>query len=390
MTLSTSSSPASAAFAPIPLWRQLQSTATVLVAIRAGQSATTALNDVETSLRPGVQALVFHVLRGLGQAEALRRKLANRTPPPPVDALLCIAMGLGWSEVRGEEGGVFYDSFTLVDQAVEAAKRNPATRPQSSFINACLRRFLREREALLEAVAGEPMATWNHPRWWIDRLRQDHPRRWRDILQANNTHAPMALRVNVQKVSQTQYLHTLDAMNIDAMPVGAFGILLDQARPVQDIPGFLDGQVSVQDAGAQMAAPLLLRGLDLSQPLHILDACAAPGGKTAHLLELAGAQAHAHITALDIDPVRCERIHQNLDRLGLQAQGHVTVMAADARAPETWWQQQCGGVLFDAILLDAPCTASGIVRRHPAVGWLRRESEIDQLAIIQSGLLATL
>ena len=364
MTLSTSSSPASAAFAPIPLWRQLQSTATVLVAIRAGQSATTALNDVETSLRPGVQALVFHVLRGLGQAEALRRKLANRTPPPPVDALLCIALALGWREERAEEGGLFYDSFTLVDQAVEAAKRNPATRPQSSFINACLRRFLREREALLEAVAGEPMATWNHPRWWIDRLRQDHPRRWRDILQANNTHAPMALRVNVQKVSQTQYLHTLDAMNIDAMPVGAFGILLDQARPVQDIPGFLDGQVSVQDAGAQMAAPLLLRGLDLSQPLHILDACAAPGGKTAHLLELAGAQAHAHVTALDIDPVRCERIHQ--------------------------WQQQCGGVLFDAILLDAPCTASGIVRRHPDVRWLRRESDIAQLAIIQSGLLATL
>ena len=390
MTLSTSSSPASAAFAPIPLWRQLQSTATVLVAIRAGQSATTALNDVETSLRPGVQALVFHVLRGLGQAEALRRKLANRTPPPPVDALLCIALALGWREERAEEGGLFYDSFTLVDQAVEAAKRNPATRPQSSFINACLRRFLREREALLEAVAGEPMATWNHPRWWIDRLRQDHPRRWRDILQANNTHAPMALRVNVQKVTQAQYLHALDAMNIDAMPVGAFGILLDQARPVQDIPGFLDGQVSVQDAGAQMAAPLLLRGLDLTQPLHILDACAAPGGKTAHLLELAGAQAHAHVTALDIDPVRCERIHQNLDRLGLQAQGHVTVMAADARAPETWWQQQCWGVLFDAILLDAPCTASGIVRRHPDVRWLRRESDIAQLAIIQSGLLATL
>lgn len=124
MTLSTSSLPVPAPFAPIPLWRQLQSTATVLVAIRAGQSATTALNDVETSLRPGVQALVFHVLRGLGQAEALRRKLANRTPPPPVDALLCIALALGWREERAEEGGLFYDSFTLVDQAVEAAKRN--------------------------------------------------------------------------------------------------------------------------------------------------------------------------------------------------------------------------------------------------------------------------
>lgn len=386
----TLSSPVSAHPTSIPLWRQLQSTATVLVAIRAGQSATAALNDVENTLRPGVQALVFHVLRGLGQAEALRRKLANRNPPPPVDALLCIALALGWREERGDDGGLFYDPFTLVDQAVEAAKRNPATRPQASFINACLRRFLRERDALLEAVAGEPMATWNHPRWWIDRLRQDHPRRWRDILQANNTHAPMALRVNVQKVDQAQYLKRLDAMDIGAMPVGAFGVLLDHARPVQDIPGFMAGEVSVQDAGAQMAAPLLLRGLDLSQPLHILDACAAPGGKTAHLLELAGAQSPVHVTALDIDPLRCERIHQTLDRLGLQAQGHVSVMAADARAPETWWQKLCGGVLFDAILLDAPCTASGIVRRHPDVRWLRRESDIAQLAIIQAGLLATL
>lgn len=378
---------------PIPLWRQLQATAIVLVAIRAGQSATTALNDVEISLRPGVQALVFHVLRGLGQAEALRRRLASRTPPPLVDALLCTALALGW---RGERSpntardGLYYDPFTLVDQTVEAAKRSPATRAQSSFVNACLRRFLREREDLLAAIEGEPMATWNHPRWWIERLRHDHPRRWRDILQANNTQAPMTLRVNVQKVAPAQYLKALNAMNIGASAVGESGIVLDHARPVQDIPGFAEGQVSVQDAGAQMAAPLLLRGLDLSQPLHILDACAAPGGKTAHLLELAGEQAQVHVTALDIDPLRCERIHQNLDRLGLQAQGHVAVMAADARAPDTWWPQQCGSVLFDAILLDAPCTASGIVRRHPDVRWLRRESDIAQLAIIQAGLLATL
>ena len=138
MTLSTSSSPASAAFAPIPLWRQLQSTATVLVAIRAGQSATTALNDVETSLRPGVQALVFHVLRGLGQAEALRRKLANRTPPPPVDALLCIALALGWREERAEEGGLFYDPFTRVEQAGGAVQRNPAPRPPDACTHLAL------------------------------------------------------------------------------------------------------------------------------------------------------------------------------------------------------------------------------------------------------------
>ena len=386
----TPSSPVSSLSQPVPLWRQLQATAAVLVAIRGGQSATAALNEVEGTLRPGVQALVFHVLRGLGQAEALRRKLAKRTPPPPVDALLCIALALGWREERANDAGLFYDAFTLVDQTVEAAKRNPATRPQASFINACLRRFLRERDALLESVASEPMATWNHPRWWIDRLRQDHPHRWRDILQANNTQAPITLRVNVKKVSQAQYLQRLHAMDIGAVAVGASGILLDHARPVHDIPGFMDGLVSVQDAGAQMAAPLLLRGLDLAQPLHILDACAAPGGKTAHLLELADDHTGMHVTALDIDPVRCERIHQNLERLGLQTTSRVAVMAADAHAPDTWWRQQCGGVLFDAILLDAPCTASGIVRRHPDVRWLRRESDIAQLAIIQSGLLATL
>jgi len=182
---------------PVPLWRQLQATAAVLTAIRSGQSATTALEPVEPALRPGVQALVFHVLRSLGKAEALRRKLAQRTPPPQVDSLLCAALALAWQGNQAEEGAPAYDAFTLVDQTVEAAKRQSSTRAQASFINACLRRFLREREAMLDAIDGEPMATWNHPRWWIERLRHDHPKRWRDILQANNMQAPMALRCTV-------------------------------------------------------------------------------------------------------------------------------------------------------------------------------------------------
>jgi 16S rRNA (cytosine967-C5)-methyltransferase len=379
----------------IALWQQLQATATALVAIRGGQSAPSALLAVAPPLRPGVRALVFHVLRWLGRAEALRRKLASRTPAPLPDALLCTALALAWREDDAP-----YEPFTLVDQTVEAAKRNPATRPQASFINACLRRFLRERDELLAAVEHEPMAFWNHPRWWIEQLKRDHPRRWQDILRANNAQAPMTLRVNVQQISRAKALQAFDAMDIEADPVGDVGVVLGRALPVEQVPGFAEGQVSVQDAAAQLAAPLLLRGLDLDprsrggRPLRVLDACAAPGGKTAHLLEYAaeatgtapGGTLPIEVLALDIDPVRCERIHQTLDRLGLSAR----VLAADARSPRDWWPQHCGGEPFDAILLDAPCTASGIVRRQPDVRWLRRESDIAQLAIIQAGLLTTL
>ncbi len=357
----------------IPLWRQLQAVAHVLADVRAGRSLTAVLDRVDRELRPGVQALSFHVMRSLGRADALRRQLARRAPPDPVDALLCAALALIWNE-----GDAPYEAFTLVDQAVEAAKRNPATRPQASFINGCLRRFLRERETLVRATDGDPVARWNHPRWWIDRLKRDHPDQWEALLEASNTPAPMALRVNARRATVTQYLQALQAQGIDAVTQGASGVLLQHPRPVQDIPGFGEGLVSVQDTGAQWAAPLLLQGMDISAPLNILDACAAPGGKTAHLLESSAAR----VTALDIDPQRCERIRQTLQRLGLAAE----VIAADAAQPATWWR----GDSFDAILLDAPCTASGIVRRHPDVRWLRREGDIAQLAAIQAQLLKVL
>ena len=168
--------------------------------------------------------------------------------------------------------------------------------------------------------------------------------------------------------------------------MGQHGVALRQAMPVQSLPHFAEGWVSVQDAAAQQAAPLLLQGLDLSQPLRVLDACAAPGGKTAHLLEMAGPQSPLQVTALEIDATRSVRIGETLQRLGLMAQ----VLVADAARPQDWWQSQCGGVPFDAILLDAPCTASGIVRRHPDVRWLRRESDIAQLATLQAALLKAL
>ena len=355
------------------LWRQLQAGAAALAAIRAGRSGSEALDSVPAPLRPGVQALVYAALRELGRAEALRRLLAPRKPPPAVDALLCLALALAW-----RDEGAAYEAHTLVNQAVEAAKRSEGMRAQANFVNACLRRFLRERAALVAQTEADPVARWNHPRWWIERLQREVPGHWQAILQANNRQAPMTLRVNTRKTSVRDYQAQLQAAGIAAWRNGEQGLTLAAPLPVQQIPGFAQGLVSVQDAAAQQAAPLLLQGLPAAGRLHLLDACAAPGGKTAHLLELADAE----VTALDIDPLRCQRIEDNLQRLGLQAR----VCAADAGQPQTWWD----GQPFDAILLDAPCTASGIVRRHPDVRWLRRESDVAQLAAQQARLLRTL
>ncbi len=359
----------------VPLWHQLQGAAFLLMAVRSGRSMTAALEDVDTSIRPGVQALGFHALRHLGRAEALRQQLASRPPPPEADALLCVALALIWTEE-----GAPYTSHTLVDQAVEAAKNSEETRHQASFINGCLRRFLRERDTLVAVTERHPQAVWNHPQWWIDRLRKDHPEHWQAILRANNTRASLILRVNARKTTSAKYLQDIAAIDIGASLVGAQGVALAHAQSVPSLPGYAEGQFSVQDAAAQLAAPLLLDGLaaESGGRLRVLDACAAPGGKTAHLLELADCD----VTALDIDARRCERIGQNLQRLGLQAD----IRVGDAASPAEWWD----GRPYDAILLDAPCTASGIVRRHPDVRWLRRPTDIAQLASLQLRLFDAL
>jgi len=354
----------------LPLWRQLQATTHVLQAIRQGQSGTAALAGVAPALRPGVQALSFEVWRSLGRAQALRKLLAPRHPPAPVDALLCTALALLW---RAHDAS--YDDHTLVNQAVEAAKRSPAIKPQAAFVNACLRRFLREREALVRQTDGDTVARWNHPAWWVEQVQSDWPKHWQTILAAADQHAPMVLRVNARHGTPSQYLEKLHAAGIAAREIGAFGVQLSSACAVQQLPGFSEGWVSVQDSAAQLAAPLLLSGLKSTGGLRVLDACAAPGGKTAHLLELSDAA----VTALDVDPLRCELIHQTLQRLGLQAQ----VLAADAANVAAWWD----GTPYDAILLDAPCSASGIVRRHPDIRWLRRQTDIAQLAATQARLL---
>ena len=358
-----------------PLWQLLQATAHVALAVQNGRSMTAAIEAVPKDLRPGVQALSFQTMRWWGRAMALRKCLARKAPPAQADALLCTALALSWQDDLAP-----YPVHTLVNQAVEAARRHKDMRAQAPFVNACLRRFLREREALIAQTDADITAQWNHPAWWVQRLQSDHPQHWQSILQAAQSAAPMTLRVSPQHSSVQAYLQALEAQGIAAKAVAEWGVQLLKAVPVHQLPGFSEGHVSVQDAAAQLAAPLLLNGLSPSQKvLRLLDACAAPGGKTGHLLEC---DSRAQVLALDVDPVRCERIQQNLDRLKRTAQ----IVVANAAKPEDWWDGQS----FDGILLDAPCTASGIGRRHPDVRWLRRESDVAQLAAIQAKLLKAL
>jgi 16S rRNA (cytosine967-C5)-methyltransferase len=340
---------------------------------------TAAIEQVSKDIRPGVQALSFQAMRWWGRAVAVRKQLARKAPPPAADALLCTALALSWRDDLAP-----YAVHTLVNQAVEAARRHKDMRAQAPFVNACLRRFLRERDALLLTTQNDLTAQWNHPAWWVKRVQHDHPDQWTAILEAAQSAAPMSLRVNQQHHTVAEYLAVLQTQNIAGKAIMiegvSSGVQLEKAVPVNALPGFAQGHVSVQDAAAQWAAPLLLKDLQAAgAQLRLLDACAAPGGKTGHLLECAPT---AQVLALDVDPQRCERIQQNLERLQVQAQ----IVAADAADTSKWWD----GQLFDGILLDAPCTASGIGRRHPDVRWLRRETDVAQLANIQAKLLKAL
>jgi 16S rRNA (cytosine967-C5)-methyltransferase len=352
------------------LSRLLEQTADAVQAVRSGRSLTDVLAACPGPLRPGTQALSFLVLRRLGAAQAVRAIVAPRTPPPAVEALLLSAIALLWPDDAPP-----YADHTLVDQAVTAARKRA---PQSaSFLNAVLRRFLRERDALVAAAMKQPTAQWNHPQWWIDRLKADWPQDWRGILASAQARPPMCLRVNRRRFTGAQYLQQLEAAGLAGRLTGTQTIVLDAPVPVDRLPGFADGAVSVQDAAAQRAANLLV-GAGLAPGARVLDACAAPGGKTAHLLELADLD----VLALDSDPKRLARVDDALARLHLKAR----TQAGDGRRPADWWD----GRPFDAILLDAPCSASGIVRRHPDIRWLRRSEDIAALGKIQAELLDAL
>ncbi len=359
---------------PIALAEQLPEVARAVAAVRQGRSLAEVLPTVPHRLRPGVQALTFLTLRRGGETRALVARLTRRPPPARVAALLEAALALLLE-------GAGYPPYAVVDQAVRALRgvQAPAL---TGFVNACLRRFLREREALLACVHEDVEARWNHPPWWVERLQRDHPHHWPAVLAADNRPAPMVLRVNRRHTARAAYQAQLMALGWTAEPIGDDGLVLAQPVPVERLPGWSEGAVSVQDGAAQLAAPLLL-GAGVPPGARVLDACAAPGGKSAHLLE----RADLELWALDVDAARCERVRETLQRLRLpSADSQVQVLAADAADPAAWWD----GRPFDAILLDAPCTASGIVRRHPDVRWLRRDSDVLALAAQQRRLLQAL
>ena len=354
----------------LPLAQLLTHTADAVQAVRGGQSLNQALLACPARARPGTQALSFRVLRGLGAALALRARLVPKAPPAPLDALLLTGLALLWPSDDAP-----YSDHTLVDQAVTAARQRQAA--SAAFVNAVLRRFLRERPALVAAVVQDPAAAFNHPAWWIAALQRDWPAQWQRILRANNQHPPMTLRVNARTGTPASYVQRLAEAGMAADAVGPQAVRLAVPCAVAQLPGFAQGDVSVQDAAAQLAAPLLI-GDGLPKNARVLDACAAPGGKTAHLLELADLD----VLALDSDATRLLRVDETLARLHLRAR----TVAADAGEPRTWWN----AVPFDAILLDAPCSASGVVRRHPDVRWLRRPGDIPALAQVQARLLDAL
>jgi 16S rRNA (cytosine967-C5)-methyltransferase len=316
--------------------------------------------------RSAVIDLCHGTLRRYGRVQALVRCLSRKgEAAPQVRALL-------WCALYALNSGR-YAAYTVVDQAVRACALLEQW-PARGYVNGVLRSYLRGREALEGRVLADVEARYQHPRWWIETLQRDHPQHWPSILEAGNMHPPMCLRVNRRRVQPEAYLAQLAAAGLAARHIADCALLLDKPVPTARLPGFAEGLVSVQDAGAQHCARLL----DLAPGQRVLDACAAPGGKCAHILE----SADLDMTALDADPVRAARIAPGLARLGLAANVH----AADCTALDAWWD----GRPFDRVLADVPCTGSGVARRHPEIKWLRRAGDLRGLAQRQAAILDAL
>lgn len=317
-------------------------------------------------MRGAVIDMVYGTLRRYGRGDALIDALAHRgTPDPGIRALLLCALYAIES--------THYAAHVAVDEAVRACTglHKPGAK---GFVNALLRGFLRERKALDEKLADNSTARAMHPDWWIAELRQTYPANWETILAAGNMHPAMGVRVNCRKTSVEACIARFETLGLPVRRVGENALLLARPVPVARLPGFGAGEVSVQDPGAQLAAQYL----DATDGLRVLDACAAPGGKTCHILE----RGDVDLLALDADAQRCERIRQNLSRLGLSAR----VEAADCRQVDRWWD----GRPFDRILADVPCTGSGIAHRHPDIKWLRRAGDPARFAQTQAGILDAL
>lgn len=313
--------------------------------------------------RGALQDIVYGSLRYLGRLNVWLEALLQRPlTDPQLGWLLRVALyQLAFTRAP---------AHAVVHNAVTAAGKSW----QGGLANAVLRSFQRRRAELEQLAQASLTGRWSHPMWWINKVQVDYPSDWQDILQSGLSHPPFTLRVNVRRGSTQQYLQRLSDAGMAAQQTGAVAVTLDKPVPVQLLPGFDQGDVSVQDAGAQLAAPLL----DVEPGQRVLDACAAPGGKTGHLLETA----NLSVTALDIDAARLARVEQNLDRLKLNAQ----LVQGDAAQPGTWWD----GRPFERILADVPCSASGVVRRNPDSKWLRRPEDIAGFGRQQAAILDAL
>ena len=321
---------------------------------------------------PAVRAIALGTLRWYLRLSPAISQLLERPDAlaAPVRALLAVAAHqVEYSRNPPE---------VTVDAAVDAARLLGVDRA-AGLVNAVLRRFVRERPALLARVDASLAARVAHPAWLVDRISSAWPEQAEEILLANNLHPPMTLRVDLSRGSRADYMAALANRSIGAKEIqwSAYAVTLDRPQPVEDLPGFADGWVSVQDAGAQLAADLL----QASPGMRVLDACAAPGGKTGHLLELLGGS--ADLTAVDNDEARIALIAGNLERLRRAAQ----LQAGDARDPSTFWE----GRAFHRILVDAPCSSTGVIRRHPDIKLLRRPEDIPpfaatQVAIVQAAV----
>ncbi|MFL6718633.1 MAG: 16S rRNA (cytosine(967)-C(5))-methyltransferase RsmB [Burkholderiaceae bacterium] len=345
--------------------------------VRTGTALPQALARVNQALqaipqaRGAIQDIAYRAMRGRGRADALVQAMTSKPPQPPL-LLALLECALALLDTNADADAA-YEAYTVVDQTVSAAGAEAELAHARGMVNAVLRRFLRERDALAAQLAGNREAQWNYPQWWIDAARGAYPADWEQLLSAGNSLPPLTLRVNRRKTDMAAYLALLEQHGMAAQQLGPDAVRLAQPVPVQRIPGFEQGLVSVQDAAAQLAAPLL----DAQDGMRVLDACAAPGGKTGHLLE----RAALDLLALDQDGQRLQRVADNLGRLQLQA----GLRQGDA-ARQDWWD----GKPFDRILADVPCTASGIVRRHPDIRWLRRKGDAMQLATLSARILDNL
>lgn len=313
--------------------------------------------------RGALQDIVYGTLRQLGRLDAWLDALLERPlTDPQLGWLLRVALyQLAFTRAP---------AHVVVHNAVTAAGEGW----RRGLANAVLRNFQRRRAELDVLADVLPSARWSHPDWWIEKLQAQHPENWQAILDASQLHPPFTLRANCRHGDVARYLERLAEAGLPARQTGVDAVTLDKAVPVLSLPGFEQGEVSVQDAGAQWAARLL----DAQPGERVLDACAAPGGKTGHLLE----RSDIELTALDVDAARLARVQENLDRLHLNA----TLVEGDAANPETWWD----GRSFDRILADVPCSASGVVRRNPDIKWLRRPDDIAQFVAQQAVMLEAL